>query len=273
VQKQMRPSDGGAFSYTPPLDVAIVGAGRVGGAFARALRRGGHRVTAMLGRTDDLGAVSGPSVVIIAVPDDSLASVAQEVGALIPPGAVVAHTCGATGLAPLHACGERVAAIHPAIAIPDPDTPLAGAVFGVTCPENLRAWCDAFVSSLGGRTLFVPEEERVRYHAALAIASNFAVALAGDAAELLGGHEALIPLLRQTIENVARHGPDAALTGPVVRGDAGTVRAHLDALPPHLLESYVVNARRALARAVASGRLAPDRARAVEEALEGVLVR
>jgi predicted short-subunit dehydrogenase-like oxidoreductase (DUF2520 family) len=112
----------------------------------------------------------------------------------------------------------------------------------------------------------------VRYHAALCIASNFAVALAGDAAELLGGYDIVIPALRANVENIARLGPDAALTGPVVRGDAGTVRAHLAALPPEMLQSYVANARRALARAVASERLDEAAAARVRDVLEEAMV-
>jgi predicted short-subunit dehydrogenase-like oxidoreductase (DUF2520 family) len=137
----------------------------------------------------------------------------------------------------------------------------------------LREWCTAFVEALGGTALFITDEQRIVYHAALSMASNFAVSLAADSADLLGGHEILTPLLRATAENIARMGPEAALTGPIVRGDAGTVKAHLRALPLHLLEVYVANARRALAHAVASGRLGEEAAARVTEALEEALVR
>jgi predicted short-subunit dehydrogenase-like oxidoreductase (DUF2520 family) len=108
------------------------------------------------------------------------------------------------------------------------------------------------------------------------MASNFTVALAGDAADLLGDGAILAPLIAQSVSNVARLGADEALTGPIVRGDAGTVRKHLSALAsraPHLTESYVANARRTLDRAVRSGRLDAGRAEAVEDALEQALVR
>jgi predicted short-subunit dehydrogenase-like oxidoreductase (DUF2520 family) len=122
----------------------------------------------------------------------------------------------------------------------------------------------------------VPEERRALYHAALSMASNFTVAIAGDAAELLGEPAILGPLLAQSVANVGRLGADAALTGPIVRGDAGTIRTHVDALAasaPHLLEVYVANARRTLERAVRSGRLDGAKARAVAEVLEEALVR
>jgi predicted short-subunit dehydrogenase-like oxidoreductase (DUF2520 family) len=251
----------------------MLGAGRVGGSFARALRAAGHTVMAELRRDDDPSPIARADVVVIAVPDDALATAAALVARLGRSGAAVVHTCGIQGLVPLRDCGPFVAAIHPAVPVVSPEQPLDGVIFGVTCPDEMREWSASFVRDLGGSALFVPEEDRVRYHAALSMASNFAVAIAGDSAELLGGYETLIPLLRATVENVARLGPEEALTGPIVRGDAGTVTAHLRALPPHLLEAYVANARRTLARAVASGRMDEAGAARVAGALEEALVR
>ena len=256
-----------------PFSVAVLGAGRVGGAFAKALRAAGHDVIAELHRDDDPSTLARADVIVIAVPDDALSGAVALVERLGRAGAVVVHTCGIQGLAPLADCGPFVAAIHPAVPVASPEQPFDGVIFGVTAPDAMKEWSARFVADLGGTTLFVPEEDRIRYHAALSMASNFAVTLAGDSADLLGDHETLIPLLRATVENMARLGPDAALTGPIVRGDAGTVLAHLRALPPHLLESYVANARRTLARAVASGRLDDAAAARVAEALEEAMVR
>jgi predicted short-subunit dehydrogenase-like oxidoreductase (DUF2520 family) len=251
----------------------VLGAGRVGGAFAQALRAAGHDVIAELHRNEDPSEIARADVIVIAVPDDELAGAVAVVERLGRAGSVVIHTCGIHGVEPLVACGPFIAAIHPARPIASPEQPLDGVIFGVTAPDELHAWCEAFVRDLGGETLFIGEADRVAYHAALCIASNFAVALAGDAAELAGGHDILIPALRANVENIARLGPDAALTGPVVRGDVGTVRAHLHALPPELLEAYAANARRALARAVAAGRLDQAAAARVTEALEEAMVR
>jgi predicted short-subunit dehydrogenase-like oxidoreductase (DUF2520 family) len=251
----------------------VVGPGRVGGSFAAALERAGHRVVARVGRADDPSAIEQANVVVIAVPDDALHEAAGVVARLARPGTVVIHTCGLQGLPPLADCGPLVAAIHPAAAIASGAQSLDGVLFGVTCADELREWCAALVRDLGGVPSFITDRERVLYHAALVMASNHTVALAADAAELLGGHEFLAPLLRSTIENIAARGPADALTGPVVRGDAGTIRAHLDALPPELVESYVANARRALALAVSSGRLSAEAAARVREALEEAMVR
>ncbi len=250
-----------------PFDVVIVGPGRVGSSFAAALERAGHRILARIGRADDPGAIANANVVVIAVPDDALAETAAVVARLAHPGTVVMHTCGLQGLPPLADCGPLIAAVHPAASIPATQ-PLDGVLFGVTCDEELRAWCESFVRDLGGVARFITDRERVAYHAALVMAANYMVTLAGDSADLLGGHEYLIPLLRRTLDNIETHGPDHALTGPVVRGDAGTVRAHLEALPEHLREVYVANARRAIERSLASGRLDAAGAQRVREALE-----
>jgi predicted short-subunit dehydrogenase-like oxidoreductase (DUF2520 family) len=276
-----------------PLDVAIVGAGRVGCSIGRALLARDHRVVAAsvanhdsarrvleaLGHVPIVDPEDAPlaaNVVVIAVPDDALAETAVRVARGRCEGAVVIHTSGIHGTGVLASCGENVAAIHPAQTIPEPATDLRGVYFGVTAPGHMREWAAWFVEQLGGVAIDVPEEQRALYHAALSLASNFTVALAADAADLLGDANALAPLLRQTVENVIRLGGDTALTGPVVRGDAGTVRAHVAALTehaPHLLESYIANARRALDRAVKSGRLEATKAKGVAEALEEAMVR
>jgi len=256
----------------PPFDIVVLGAGRVGTSYARALERAGHRILAELGRGDDPSPITKADVVIVSVPDSTLREAAGMVARLGRSGAVIVHTCGLEGIEPLSDCGPLVAAIHPAMPVAERGQRLDGVTFGVTCPEQLRQWCTAFVSDLGGRAQFIGEHDRPLYHAAFVMASNFAVALAGDAAEILGDHEILEPLLRATVDNIARLGPDDALTGPVVRGDATTVRAHLRALPPHLVEVYVVCARRALERAVASGRLDQGGVAAITAALDEAVV-
>jgi predicted short-subunit dehydrogenase-like oxidoreductase (DUF2520 family) len=275
-----------------PLDVAIVGAGRVGCSIGRALLARDHRVVAAtvarqgsakrvldaLGHVPLVDAQDAPlaaSVVVISVPDDALPAAANTVARGLREDAVVVHTSGIAGVEVLAPCGPNVAAIHPAQTVPEPTTELAGVYFGVTAAGPAAEWACWFVRELGGIPVSVPEDGRALYHAALSIASNFTATIAADAASLLSDPAALGPLLRQTVENVLRLGDDA-LTGPVVRGDAGTVRKHLAALAaaaPHLVESYVANARRTLDRAVLGGRLDENAGRAVAEALDGAPIR
>lgn len=256
-----------------PFEVVVVGAGRVGGSYARALERAGHRIVAELHRTDDPSPIASADVVVLAVPDDALRQAAGMVKRLGRSGAAVVHSCGLHGLEPIRDCGPHIAAVHPAAPIASGTQALDGVVFGVTAPDHLRDWCEAFVADLGGTAVFIAEDARPLYHAALVMASNFPVALAADAADVLGHHEILVPLMRSMVDNIERIGPDAALTGPIVRGDVGTVRAHLRALPPHLLEVYVASARRTLERARAAGRLPADQATTLADALEEALVR
>ena len=289
------PSEGGVSSSelpSSPLDVAVVGAGRVGCSIARALGARNHRIVAVsvaqqssaprildvLGQVPIAApedAVLAANVVVLAVPDDALPGTAARIAAGLRDGAVVVHTSGIHGTDVLAPCGENVSAVHPAQTIPEPSTDLTDVFFGITAPEHMREWSWWFVGELGGLPIDVPEDQRVLYHAALSIASNFTVVLAAEAADLLGDAKPLEPLLRQTVDNIVRLGAGAALTGPVVRGDAGTVRKHVAALTqqaPHLLEMYVANARRTLDWAVGSGRLDDAKAKAVAEALEEAMV-
>ena len=253
---------------TAPFDVVVVGPGRVGGSYARALERAGHRVIARVGRDDDPSPIAHADVVVITVPDDALIEVAAMVARLGHAGAVVVHSCGLHGVAPLADHGPHIAAIHPAAPIASDDQSLEDVIFGVTGPGHLNQWCESFVADLGGRAVFIDEDARPAYHAALAMASNFPVALAGDAAEVLGNAEILVPLMRSMVENIARLGPDAALTGPIVRCDTGTIVKHLEALPTELLPAYIENALRTVERAVRAGRIDEDRAATLRTLLE-----
>jgi predicted short-subunit dehydrogenase-like oxidoreductase (DUF2520 family) len=152
---------------------------------------------------------------------------------------------------------------------------LAGASFGVTAPDDLRSFAAGLVADLGGEVEWISEADRPLYHAALAHGANHLVTLVNEAMDRLRDagvarpDKVLAPLLRAALENTLRLG-DAALTGPVSRGDAGTVAQHLDRLAataPDSVPAYLALARRTADRAIASGRLRPIDA----EPLLGVL--
>jgi predicted short-subunit dehydrogenase-like oxidoreductase (DUF2520 family) len=166
-------------------------------------------------------------------------------------------------------------ALHPVLPFSGTDVDLerlVGTSFGVTAPEVLRPMAEALVVEMGGEPVWVLEQMRPLWHAALAHGANHLVTLVASAADLLrqAGAEnpgaVLGPLLGAALDGVLRSG-DAALTGPVSRGDAGTVAAHLAALPEDVRPSYVALARLTADRALASGRLAAQSA----EGLLGVL--
>lgn len=281
------------------MDVAIVGAGRVGTAVGVLLLAAGHTVTAVSGRdatriraaeflpgvpvVDPALAVTGATFVVVAVPDDELASVTAEIAPGCRRGAWVAHCSGALGLDVLEAAraaGARRLAVHPLQTFPDVRRAieeLPGCAAAVTADdEEGYAVGEAIARDLGARPFRLADDARPLYHAAAVLASNDLVALSGLAArafEVAGVPDpaaAMLPLQRATVDNVGRLGPAAALTGPILRGDAGTVDrnlAALSALLPEAVNAYVVLARAALDLATSSGRLDPARAASVEEVL------
>lgn len=225
--------------------VRIIGPGRAGGALALALADAGWDVDEPLRRGDDLTHVGiGPDLLVIATPDAAIA----EVAVAIQPthGVVVAHLAGSLGL---DALGEHVhrATLHPLVPIPDAHTGArrirAGAWFGVAAstPSAARQ-VDRVIADVGGRAVTVDDEHRVAYHAAAAIASNHLVALLGQAERVAATAgvplAAYLDLVRATVDNVEQMGPAAALTGPIARGDEGTVERHRAALDPSELPAY-----------------------------------
>jgi len=283
------------------LRVGVVGAGRVGAVLGAALARAGHTVVAVTPgsiesqrRADRLlpgvrrrpadEVVGVSDLVLVTVPDDVLRDLVAGLAATDAwrPGQLVVHTSGAHGIAVLDAAAARGVvplALHPAMTFAgraeDLDR-LSGASFGVTAPPDLRPVAETLVYEMGGDPIWVPELARPIYHAALATGSNYLVTLVNDALDLLSAAgveqpgRLLAPLLSAALDNALRLG-DAALTGPVSRGDAATVAAHIATLrerAPAQLASYVAMARRTGERAVASGRLTPDRAAAVVSVLD-----
>ena len=272
--------------------VGIVGPGRAGVALGLALSRAGHRVL-LHGRHSrevppPLALTVGDAppwleeaeVVLLAVPDDAVAEVAASLAAT---GAVtgshtVLHLSGALGLdalAPLGASGAALGSLHPyqtLEASPEGAAGLAGAVAGVGGSAEAVAVASALARSVGLATVEVPEERRAVYHAAAVFASNYLVALVGVAEGLLAeagmspeqARAALGPLMSAALKHALADGPAAALTGPVARGDADTVRKHLAALPDDVRDLYRELARAALRLA----ELPPERRAAIEEALQ-----
>jgi len=233
--------------------VRIIGPGRAGTSLALALTNAGCDVAPMLGRDDDVsGAARQVDVLVIATPDAVIHEVAQAVEP--DPETVVAHMAGSLGLDVL-APHVRRAAVHPLVALPNPDVGskrLVGAWFAVTGDPSVRTVVDA----LYGRAITVADEHRAAYHAAASIAANHLVALMGQVQRVgqAAGipFEAYLDLARAALDNVADLGPHEALTGPVARGDEVTVQRHLDALPDDERPAYE-------AMAAAARRLAKER--------------
>jgi predicted short-subunit dehydrogenase-like oxidoreductase (DUF2520 family) len=283
------------------LRVGVVGVGRVGSALAAALARAGHPVVAASGvsaaslrRAERLlpgvsilapdEVVEAADFVLLAVPDDALRPL---VAGLASTGAwregqLVGHTSGAQGIGvldPAAARGVLPLALHPVMTFtgrPEDVERVQGATFGVTAPDELRPVAESLVVEMGGEPVWVPELARPLYHAALTVGANHLVTVVNDALSLLDRagveHPArlLAPLLSAALDNALRLG-DAALTGPVSRGDVATLTSHLRTLAaeaPQLLASYRAMARRTAERAHATGRLGDAQFAAVVETLD-----
>jgi predicted short-subunit dehydrogenase-like oxidoreductase (DUF2520 family) len=189
---------------------------------------------------------AGTTIVILAVPDSALAEVSYDLALAghAPLGCAAFHLSGALStevLAPLHAAGYTVGSVHPLQAVADPwlsGDRLMGAAFAIAGEPAALAAARRLVDSLGGRTLIIPPARRPTYHAAASVASNYLIALVSFAVRLMteaGVPEeeavpALLPLIRGTLDNLDQLGVKAALTGPIPRGDADTVRLHLTRL-------------------------------------------
>jgi len=284
------------------LAVGVIGAGRVGAVLGAALRTAGHHLIAAsadsraslrraaallpdvpLRPVDEVGADA--DLVLLAVPDDVLPGLVSGLVAAggITPGQFVVHTSGRYGvdvLAPATAAGALPLALHPVMTFTgtavDLDR-LGGICFGVTAPEILRPVAETLVLEMGGEPVWIPDQRRVLYHAALAHGANHLITLVTSAMDLLGRagvdnpQRMLGPLLSAALDNALRFG-DAGLTGPVARGDASTVRAHLDVLrsaSPETTAAYVALARLTADRALAAGLLPAANAELLLDVLAG----
>jgi len=254
--------------------IAIIGLGRVGSAMGLLLRSSGYPIVAIsdiskdtaergheyTGGTfheDPSAAAVSAECVVITTSDDAIASVCERIAGAgaVGPGKKVVHMSGAGGLDLLAAAsrqGASVASIHPIQAFANVKSAIAsipGSTFGITADDAIRDWAVRLVLDIGGVPFFVPDDRKALYHAAACIASNYLVTLMHMVVEIgrilgIGEREtieAYWPLVRGTIRNIEEYGTVQALTGPVARGDGGTVERHLkafDELIPRYLDAY-----------------------------------
>ncbi len=264
----------------PTLRIGIVGVGKVGAVLGAAFVAAGHQVVACaavseasLERAAQLlpgvpvlpipEVVATADVVLMTVPDDALQPLVDGLAAenAWGPGKLVVHTSGFHGVTALSRvldAGGDVIAMHPAMTFtggPKDLERLSGTPFAVTGSSGLQLVGEAMVLDIGGDPFPLAEDDRPRYHAALAHASNHLVTLVAQSQQILRSvgvedpSRLLRPLLEATLNNALERG-DKALTGPVSRGDVGTVRAHLAVLadPPDGADDIPM-AYRAMARA------------------------
>lgn len=282
----------------------IVGGGAVGTALAVALSRAGWPVHAVASRDPErrarLAAAAGGArafaepqalieeveLIVLAVPDDAIGPLAETVR--MYSGQAMIHTSGALGaevLGPAMAAGTQIGAFHPLVAFADTERAVAalhGATVAIEGDDQLAALLAEMAEAIGATAVRLAPGSKSAYHAAAVLAAGGFVALLDAIAELgrvagldeAGSLAIYGPLIEGTLGNARALGIRAALTGPMTRGDVGTLRAHLDALrlhAPDVIELYVAAARREIALATERGALAPETADSMEAVLAATL--
>ncbi len=242
------------------LGIGIVSAGKVGAVLGAALRSAGHAIVGVRAESDASAEraenllpgipvlpteqiIERSELVLLAVPDDALQPVIEGIaaGGMVSPGQLFVHTSGRHGAGvfkPLTEQGAIGLAVHPAMTFTGLSLDvqrLNGASFAVTGPAPFIPIAQALVVEMGGEPVHIAEADRALYHAALAHAANHLVTIMGQSQQALAAigvedpSHYLGPLVRAALDNALAAG-ETALTGPVIRGDSGTVTEHLRAL-------------------------------------------
>ncbi|WP_404362268.1 Rossmann-like and DUF2520 domain-containing protein [Corallococcus coralloides] len=272
------------------VPVVIVGAGRLGGALALALQAkrwpvsvysrddaGRERARALGLKPATAADLKRARVCVLCVPDAAVPSVSEALSRELPRTVALVHTAGALPLSALGTQrGRAVGSFHPLCAVSSARDSLAGHTAAIsTRSPALRAVLQRMAEDVGFAMFDVPEAHRAAYHAGAVLSAGGLVALADAAVRALGAAgiepeaalKALLPLMRSALRGIEARGLSGGLTGPIVRGDAGVVAAHLSALPPDIAPLYAQLSRRALR--LTSERLLPE----PRAALEALLAR
>ena len=294
--------------------IGVVGVGAVGTTLAWSLAARGYPVAAVMSRTpaaagwladqlSDCQVVLSPAevaalaeVILLTVPDDELAEAAASIR--WHAGLAAIHCSGAAPARALAIAGEQGAlfgSFHPLLSIPRSRPAsaaealgrLAGCTFAIEAPVSLAGTLEEMAHRLGARAILLSEQDRVPYHLAAVLTSNYTVTLISAAIDLwvqfgVSREDALaslLPLLRSTLVNLDQLGLPQSLTGPIARGDVGTVRAHLDYLAnlkdasreeAALLDTiYRALGVLSIPIAIDKGRLGRDQAAALKQLLAG----
>lgn len=229
------------------MDLLVIGMGRAGGSLTGAATAAGHRLVGVLNRSPVTGFPSldwdrplpPADLALICVTDDAIPQVAARLAEEWRPATPAVHVSGFTpvsALAPIAATGAPTGSFHPLQTLPDAErgaNALAGAYAAVTAPPPLFGLLEELAHSLSMQPFALEDGAKPLYHAAAAAASNYVVESLGVAADLLAAAgvepEVMEPLTRRVVENVFAVGAEAALTGPIARGDIGTVAGQVRA--------------------------------------------
>jgi len=243
--------------------VAIVGAGKVGSVLAKALDKQGYQLVGIASNTLEsasklakefgVPAVTKAAdvtqyaeIVLIATPDRCIGQVATQIAqdGGFSAGQIVLHTSGGVPvetLSPARDLGAFTGCMHPLQSFANRSSPistLVGIYFALGGHEQAIHLAENIVKAFAGQSFIISDKDRPLYHGAACIVSNYFVSLMHWATQIYGAFglspqqasAALMPLVQGTVSNIQLLGPTGALTGPISRGDGGTIAAHLAAL-------------------------------------------
>ncbi len=241
---------------------AIIGAGMVGTAIGALLKKAGNNIICVCDKSPaslkraakyikadafkkSLDKVGRADCLIITTPDDAISSACRDISVLPDiKGKFVFHMSGAGGLNLLDTAakaGAFVGSIHPLQSFSSIENALSNipqSYFGITANGKARSTAKNIVADLNGISLFISDKQKPLYHAAACFASNYLVALLHAVESLYQAtgikekqaRQAYLPLVYGTLKNIQRSGPVHALTGPIARGDMGTIKKHMETI-------------------------------------------
>ena len=283
------------------LKLGFIGAGTVGTALAISLNNNGYRAVAVSSRShssarnlaqaisnchayDNNQAIADAAeLVFVTTPDDAIAPVVSQIK--WRKGQSVVHCSGADStdiLQPARKLGAHVGVFHPLQTFASTKKALEnmpGSTFAIEAEEPLLSTLKDMATALGGHWIEIKASDKVIYHAAAVIASNYLVTLVKLATDLWQTFniprqqavQALLPLIRGTVNNVETIGIPKCLTGPIARGDTGTIIKHLKALQkvaPDLLSAYRELGLQTIPIALAKGRINQQQAQELQAILK-----
>ncbi len=283
------------------VDIGFIGAGTVGTALAVRLSGKGYPVVAVSSRTrasaqrlaDAVGdcrvadtaqeVADSAKLVFVTTPDDAIQQVVAEL--YWHEGQSVVHCSGAASTGILEEAredGANVGGFHPLqtfASVTHAIENIPGSTFAIEAEEPLLTTLKEMASALDGTWVRLSADDKVLYHAAAVIACNYFVTLVKQATDLWEtfnvpsqqATKALLPLLRGTLNNIDNVGLPNCLTGPIARGDLGTIRKHLASLKraaPQVLTIYRELGLKTIPIALAKGRIDEERANELRELLK-----
>ena len=282
--------------------IGIIGAGVTGTALADRLFQQGYRVTAVNSRTLAsaqrlASSITGCAIcnnpqqvadlaqaVFITTPDDKIADIASSLN--WHAGQIVIHCSGVHStdiLEPARKCGAHTCCLHPLqtfASIEEAIHNMHGSTFALEGDEEALAVAGEMATALQGNIIRLKASDKILYHAAAVTLSNYLVTLMKTAADLWQSFgvnqedavKAMLPLLKGTVNNIERVGIPGCLTGPIARGDIGTVQKHVQALEkdhPGALDTYRTLGLQTISIALSKGRISIETADDLRAALEG----